>query len=251
MADVDAAIAARDAAVAARAAELSGWSEAVTVRDAMLGERDAALLAAGARIDELDRVGAHLSRLVVQRERELDGLREQIDEVCAQARGYATRVRMQALRQAAAMTAPDRNGNCNGSRSVPANGAIAASEPEDGATADHEAAAETAAEAPESTFGVRPAAPPDLFEGIVQLEIGPLSDFSQLVGFEDAAGAIGAASEISVTRFSQGRASLDVRLSEPVDLLRELEQRSPFEFKLRSMRDGRLILDLDDEAEAV
>ncbi len=109
---------------------------------------------------------------------------------------------------------------------------------------------ETAAEAPESTFGVRPAAPADLFEGIVQLEIGPLADFSQLVGFEDAAGAIGATSEISVTRFSAGRASLDLRLSEPVDLLRELGERSPFDFKVRSVRDGRLILDLGDEAEA-
>ena len=182
------------------------------------------------RIGDLDRVAAHLSRLVVRRERELASLQGQVDEVLESARGYATRVRMDALRQAAAMTSG--NGNGNGSHGV-----------EDGAAAD------APPPAPESSFGVRPTAPADLFEGIVQLEIGPLADFSQLVGFEDAAGGI--ASEVSVTRFSKGRASLDLRLSEPVDLLRELEERAPFEFRIRAVRDGRLILDLGDaEADA-
>ena len=199
----DAAIVERDAALVARGAEVSHWRRAVAERDG--------------RIADLDRVAAHLSRIVVRRERELESLRGQVDEVLESARGYATRVRMDALRQAAAMT----NGNGNGSHS----------------------------EEPESSFGVRPTAPADLFEGVVQLEIGPLADFSQLVGFEDAAGGI--ASEVSVTRFSKGRASLDLRLSEPVDLLRELEERAPFDFRIRSVRNGRLILDLgEDEAEA-
>lgn len=235
-ADVDRAIAERDALAATQAAHLHGWAEAVATRDGLIAGRDVALREAHARIAELDRLGAHLSRIVVRRERELDELREQIDEVCAQARSYATRVRMQALRQAATIGGgKDRvNGNGNGSGSGVPHG-------------EHE---EDAAEVPASGFGVRPAAPPDLFEGIVQLEIGPLSDFSQLVGFEDAAGAISATSEISVTRFSRGRASLDLRLSEPVDLLGELGRRSPFDFRVRSLRDGRLILDLDDEAEA-
>jgi hypothetical protein len=143
-------------------------------------------------------------------------------------------VRMQALRQAVAI-AGSGNGNGAGAHRARPAGA-----------GEHEAAAETAAAAPESTFGVRPTAPLDLFEGLVQLEIGPLSDFSQLVGFEDAAREIAPASEISVTRFSKGRATLDLRLAEPVDLLRELDLRSPFEFKVRSLRDGRLILDLAD-----
>ena len=201
-------------------------------RDEALEARDAALRECFERIEELDAVGDHLSRRVVERERELAALRAQIDDVCAQARGYATRVRMQALKQAASIAGP----RAEAGPAVP--------------EAEHAAAAETAAEAPESTFGVRPAVPADQFEGVVQLEVGPLADFSQLVGFEDAAGAIGATSEISVTRFSGGRASLDLRLSEPVDLLRELGERAPFAFKVRSVRDGRLILDLDDGAEA-
>ncbi len=220
-AEVDAALAGRDAALAVRGAELVQWQGAVAERDALIVARDE-------RIEELDRLGAHLSRLVVQRERDLGELREQIDEVCSQARGYATRVRMQALRQAA--TIAGGNGNGNGSHS-----------PEEPVEAEAEQ---------ESGFGVRAAAPADLFEGIVQLEIGPLADFSQLVGFEDAAGSIDGTSGISVTRFSRGRASLDVRLSKPIDLIRELGERSPFDFKVRSLRDGRLILDLDDEAEA-
>ena len=89
-----------------------------------------------------------------------------------------------------------------------------------------------------------------LYEGRVKLEIGPLGDFSQLVGFEDAAANIGATSEISISKFSEGRATLSMRLDEPVELLRELEQRSPLEFRVRRTDEDRVILDLDDEAEA-
>ena len=87
----------------------------------------------------------------------------------------------------------------------------------------------------------------EIFEGLVEVEVGPLEDFSQLVGFEDAAGAIGATSEISVRRFARGRATLEMRLDEPVELLRELEQRSPFEFRVRDRRFDRLVLDVEDE----
>jgi hypothetical protein len=237
---VDIAIAERDNALVKRGEECSYWRRGFEERDRALEARDEALREALARVEELDKVGTHLSRRVVARERELEALRAQIDDVCAQARGYATRVRMQALRQAVSIAA----GNGDVASGPETDERVAA------AAEEHAAAAETAAAAPESTFGVRPAAPADRFEGIVQLEIGPLADFSQLVGFEDAAGAIEATSEISVTRFSAGRASLDLRLSEPVDLLRELGERAPFDFKVRSVRDGRLILDLADEAEA-
>jgi len=83
-----------------------------------------------------------------------------------------------------------------------------------------------------------------LFEGMVEVEIGPLSDFSQLVGFEDAAQSITATSEISVERFSGGRATLAVSLREPVELLRELEERCDLEFEVRDLRRDRLILDV-------
>ena len=85
-----------------------------------------------------------------------------------------------------------------------------------------------------------------VFEGLVKLEIGPLGDFSQLVGFEDAVGQVGA-SEISVERFSEGRATLSMRLDQPVELLRELEELSALDFKVRHTAPDNLILDVDED----
>lgn len=102
--------------------------------------------------------------------------------------------------------------------------------------------------APPSPNGHDPGAgPADLFEGLVEVEVGPLSDFAQLVGFEDAAGAVGGAEAISVRGFAQGRATLELHLREPVELLRELEEHAPFEFKVRDTREGRVVLDVDSE----
>lgn len=82
-------------------------------------------------------------------------------------------------------------------------------------------------------------------EQSISVDIGPFSDFSQLVSFEDAANAIGATSEISIRRFSEGRASIEVSLREPIDLLAELEANCDLRFQVRSRDAGGLILDLD------
>ena len=87
----------------------------------------------------------------------------------------------------------------------------------------------------------------DVFDGLIEVEVGPLSDFDQLASFEDAANAIGAAEEISVKRFKKGRATLEMQLSEPVALLMELEERVPFEFTVRDTRNVRVVLDVDGE----
>jgi hypothetical protein len=87
----------------------------------------------------------------------------------------------------------------------------------------------------------------DVFDGLIEVEVGPLSDFDQLASFEDAANGIGAAEEISVKRFTQGRATLEMQLSEPVELLTELEERAPFEFTVRDTREDRVVLDVDAE----
>jgi hypothetical protein len=87
----------------------------------------------------------------------------------------------------------------------------------------------------------------DVFDGLIEVEVGPLSDFDQLASFEDAANGIGAAGEISVKRFTKGRATLEVNLSEPVALLVELEERAPFDFTVRDTRSDRVILDVDAE----
>jgi len=223
--DVDAAMEARDARIAALASEAADagerWREAA---DAILR----------AEVELAD-----LSAMVIEREREIRGLQERLreaeerhersiaslrpvaarlEEIQAQARGQATRIRMKALREAVevsrrAQELADANAGANGA--APAEGG------------------------PEPT-------PTEIFEGLVKLEIGPLGDFSQLVGIEDAISRLGAA-EISVERFSEGRATLSVRLEEPVELLRELEENAPMDFRIRRTADDNLILDVDEE----
>jgi hypothetical protein len=87
----------------------------------------------------------------------------------------------------------------------------------------------------------------DVFDGLIEVEVGPLSDFDQLASFEDAANGIGGTDGISVKRFTQGRATLEMHLSEPVALLTELEERAPFEFTVRDTRNDRVILDVDGD----
>jgi hypothetical protein len=210
-------------------------------------ERVAELEAELPRIAELERELACLSAIVIERERELRDVREELreanerqdrsiasleaisrrlEEIQAQARGQATRIRMKALREAVEV-----------SRRVQDMAGRIGPEP----------ARQDALEAVANGNGHAEREAAELFEGLVKVEIGPLGDFSQLVGFEDAAERIGATSEISVERFSEGRATLSMRLSEPVALLRELEERSPLEFKVRHTAGDRVVLDVDEE----
>jgi hypothetical protein len=209
---------------------------AVVVRDTRIGalEQDAARAVEATA--EVEAEAASLSGMVIEREREIRSLVErlreanerhdrsiaslhavsaQLEEIQAQARGQATRIRMKALREAVEVSRRTQE------------------------LADvHEGSANGA----EAALG-------QLFEGLIKLEIGPLGDFSQLVGFENAVGRLGA-SEISVERFSEGRATLSMRLDEPVDLLRELEENAPFDFEVRRTADDNLVLDVDDDQDS-
>jgi hypothetical protein len=226
--DVEAAIAAREA---------RNWALERDAEEALKRWREAADIAVGAE-EEL----VTLSAMVIEREREIRTLHQRLieaherhdrsiasletvssklGEIQAQARGQATRIRMKALREAVEV----------GRRAQELN------------EAEADAGAAPAAKEP----GPIEQAAQNLFQGLVKVEIGPLDDFSQLVGFEDAAGQIDATSDISVERFSEGRATLSMRLNEPVELLRELEERSPLEFRVRRSADDNLILDIDDD----
>jgi len=208
---------------------------AISMRDARILGLQLNTDAQRETIAELERESTTLSGMVLEREREirllderlreanechdrsiasLDAITARLEELEAQARGQATRIRMKALREAVEV-----------SKKVQA-------------LTDAESAAEGDA-GPE---------PDDqsLQAGRVKLEIGPLGDFSQLVGFEDTMGQIGA-SEISVERFSEGRATLSMNLDQPVDLLRELEGLSSLDFKVRHNTPDNLILDVDEE----
>lgn len=235
-----------------------------------MAENAATIAGLEACLDECRQHAVHLegvcdrvSRQVVARERDLEALElelerlraegnratealialaEELEGVRAQARGQATRIRLRALRDAADLS--ERITEC-ARRPVEARERMLAAIQEAleriGVEADEPEPVD-----PRTGFAVRPAA--EMFDGLIEIEVGPLHDFSQLVGFEDAAGGITATSEISVKRFAQGRATLEMKLAEPVELLYELEQRSPFEFRVRDRRFDRLVLDVGAEA---
>jgi chromosome segregation ATPase len=218
-----------EAAMSTRDIRIKALERRVVALDQRIGE-----------VDELEQETASLSGMVIEREREIRGLNERLceanerhdrsiaslelvssrlEEIQSQARGQATRIRMKALREAVEV-----------SRRVQAL--------TEAQSADGEADANGNGHVEIPTYGV--------FEGEVKLEIGPLGDFSQLVGFEDAVGKVGA-SEISVERFSEGRATLSMRLDEPTELLRELEELSSLDFKVRHTAPDNLILDIDED----
>lgn len=215
--------------------------DAISIRDARILGLELKADAQREAVAGLEDETAALSGMVIEREREirvlgerlreanechdrsiasLEAITTRLEELEAQARGQATRIRMKALREAVEV-----------SKKVKAL--------EDMAPALRAEANGAAASAPEPVGE-------GLFEGRVKLEIGPLGDFSQLVGFEDAVGQLGA-SEISVERFSEGRATLSMNLDQPVDLLRELEELSALDFKVRHTAPDNLILDVDED----
>lgn len=264
---VDEAIADREAALEEAKAKLAGAESRIGERDAELAARRAELERGERRIHELDQVSARLAEGVVERERqlrevraELAQARERADEslqaltalagdletVRSQARGQATRIRLRALREAAELT--ERIGELGRHPGEVRDGLIESLQEairRVGAQSDEEEAPNLAGLIAAAN-GHREREPGELFEGLVEVDVGPLSDFSQLVGFEDAASGIGAMSEISVKRFKLGRATLAMRFKQPVELLRELEERAPFVFKVRDKHSDRVVLDVDE-----
>jgi hypothetical protein len=248
-ADVDAALAVRDDALSECAAALERGAAELEARAARIAELEDACdrisELAVARAGELDQVRAELERLRGEEARRLDALAAlatELEAVRRQARGQATRIRLRALRDAAELSEriaelSRRPAEARERLIEGLHAAIARIGVDEGVG--------------EERGGERSLRAADhLFEGLIEIEVGPLADFSQLVGFEDAAGAIAATSQISVKRFASGRATLEIRLAEPVELLAELERRAPFEFRVRERRFDRLVLDLEAETDA-
>ena len=192
----------------------------------------------------------------------LDAVSARLEELQAQARGQATRIRMKALREAVevgrrAQDLAEAEAAASASEvadqaepEVPASDiAVDVTEvEEDAATAPRPAANGNGNGAPADHPGGEGDTvwQPGLFAGKIRLDVGPLGDFSQLVGFEDSIGRLGA-TDISVERFSEGRATFSMRLDQPVDLLRELESLSALDFKVRHTAPDNLVLDVDED----
>jgi hypothetical protein len=215
-------------------------------------EVEAAIQARDARLARLEREAQRLAERVVERENRLQEalarlgegspraiglLGRRIEEVYAQARRQATRIRMNALEDAVQIS--ERVSELAKLRDDL--GARVAELTGFAGTRVGESEQRRRA-------GSEPARAGGVYAGPVEVEVGPLSDFAQLSGFEDAAAKIDGASEIKVRRFAEGRATFSMRLGEPVELLRELEERAPFEFKVRDTRNDGVVLDVDNDA---
>jgi hypothetical protein len=153
-----------------------------------------------------------------------------IEEIYGQARRQATRIRMKALEDAVQMA--DRVTELSKLRDE-----LGARVSELADVARARLGIEEIAEGPAD----------GRYAGEVEVEIGPLRDFAQLTGFQDAAAGVDGASEIRVKRVADGRATVSMNLENPVELLRELEERAPFDFVVRDMRRDQLVLDVDDD----
>jgi hypothetical protein len=219
-------------------------------------EVDAAITARDARLARLEREAQRLAERVVERERKLqEALKKpvaaaadtnrvalsralsSVEEIYGQARRQATRIRMKALEDAVLMA--DRVTELTGLRDEL--GARVAELAE-------VARARLGIEAETPALSESAGAPTGgMYAGRVEVEIGPLTDFAQLTRFEDAAAGIRGASEIHVKRFSRGRATVSMNLQGPVELLRELEERAPFDFVVRDIRGDGLVLDVDED----
>jgi hypothetical protein len=258
------AIGTRDAALDKMDERVRDAEKRVSVREAEIDAHVAELASRQVRIDDLEKLATQLCERIVERERSLRELRfelarvreesdaglralaalsDDLEQVRRQARGQATRMRLRALRDAAELG--ERVAELT-RRPSEVRDRMLESLQDTIRRIGREEEGE-ALEAPVSSNGHREIEAGDLFEGRIEVEIGPLEDFSQLVGFEDAAGAIAATSEISVKRFTRRRATLEMRLAEPVALLQELEERTPFEFRVRDTRSDRVVLDVDED----
>lgn len=225
--------------------------EAISMRDAWVEalehereDAEARARIAGEAVTRAEAETESLSGMVIEREREIRSLGERLEEanerhersivslravserledIQAQARGQATRIRMKALREAVEVSRRTQE----------------LAEIQEGAANGAQPGDPQAAAGAEEALG-------ELFEGLIKLEIGPLGDFSQLVGFENAVGRLGA-QEISVERFSEGRATVSMQFDEPVALLRELEENAPFDFEIRRTADDAVVLEVDED----
>jgi hypothetical protein len=85
-----------------------------------------------------------------------------------------------------------------------------------------------------------------LFEGRIELGVGPFYDIGSLGAFEQRLAGLPGVSEASVRRFEASHAVVDVRLATPIALVRELRRAVESDFSVREVASGRILLTFDD-----
>jgi hypothetical protein len=245
-----------DTALAERDTKIAGLEQQSSVQARAIAEAEVDMTSLSGMVIERERTIRDLTERLEEANAchdrsiaSLDKVSARLEELQAQARGQATRIRMKALREAVEVSKRVQNLNeVEGGAGVDADIAGEVAAAEEAAAAPHPSANGATNGNGNGHAPVEPetSLEPGLYAGKVRLEIGPLGDFSQLVGFEDAVGRLGA-TDVSVERFSEGRATFSMRLDQPVDLLRELESLSILDFKVRHTAPDNLILDIDED----
>lgn len=85
-----------------------------------------------------------------------------------------------------------------------------------------------------------------LFEGRVELGVGPFYDIGSLSAFEQKVASVPNVTEVSVRRFEASHAVVDLRLAAPVALLGELRRVLDTDFGVRQVAPGRIALSFDE-----
>ena len=223
------------------------------------GPVEAALSERDERVARLEQEAAKLAKRVAEQEQRLresleDGggfgsvspgaigaLGKRLEEIHGQARSQATRMRMKALQDVVRMS--ERVSELAKLRDdlgarVQELAGMAGINVESGEEAvGTEAAAAGGARRGPGGQG--------LYLGEVELDVGPLADFAQLTGVEDALGTVPGASAVMIRSFAAQRATLTMTLSEPVELASELASRVPFAFRVRAAGAHTLVLDVE------
>jgi hypothetical protein len=101
-----------------------------------------------------------------------------------------------------------------------------------------------AAPMPEPAPPAQPAEP--MFEGRVELGVGPFYDIGSLSDFEQLMADVPNVIEVAVRRFEASHAVVDVRLARPVALISELHRVLETSFSVRQVAPGRLQLAFED-----
>lgn len=101
---------------------------------------------------------------------------------------------------------------------------------------------------PSAPVPAAPAPSPEeaLFEGRIELGVGPFYDIASLSAFERRLAGLPHVAEASVRRFEASHAVVDVRLAAPVALVLELRRAGETDFNVREVADGRILLTFDD-----
>jgi hypothetical protein len=163
----------------------------------------------------------------------LEVIIQRVDEMQAAARGHATRIRMKALREAIEVS--ERANSLTQRMDFAGHGDLGgapATVPEEPLGQEtEEISGQAAEEIP-------------LQEGQVEVEVGPLSDFSQLLAFQEAAEGLPEVDGVRLERFSDGCATLIVSLREPTDLAAALQEAAPLALQQRTSSAGSVAFDV-------